>query len=345
MKIRNRIIPIFSIIFLSTYIVQAQARDQIRIVGSSTVYPFSTSVAEAFGRKTNYKTPVVESTGTGGGFKLFCAGNSLSTPDINNASRRIKNSEKEKCHKNNVSLIEIKIGFDGIIIANSKHANPIKFTRRILYLALSKTVPEGNKNGGKLIKNPNKKWSDIDPSLPSTKIEVLGPPPTSGTRDAFDELVMEGGCETFPSIAILKKTNKEKFKNVCQSLREDGLYIEVGENDNLTIQKIVINPNAIGIFGYSYLDQNEDKIRGNSVDGYFPTFENISKGSYPVSRPLYFYVKQSHVKSIFGMKDYILEFLNEQEIGDDGYLVDKGLIPLPKKERDSQRKYILKEIN
>ena len=316
----------------------AEARDQIRIVGSSTVFPFSTAVAETFGRNTKLKTPVVESTGSGGGLKLFCAGVGTSTPDITNASRRIKASEVARCAKNGVGKItEVKVGFDGIVIANAKSAQPMKLTRRFLYLALAKRVPAGNKDGGKLIANPNKTWKDVDPSLPAIKIEVLGPPPTSGTRDAFDELAMEGGCKTFPSILALKKSDKKTFKAVCQGLREDGAYIEAGENDNLIVQKLVANKSALGVFGFSYLDQNGDKIQGSTVDGVAPSFENISDGKYPISRSLYFYVKNAHIGSIPGIKAYIAEFTSEQAWGPDGYLADKGLIPLPDDERRRQR--------
>jgi phosphate transport system substrate-binding protein len=316
---------------------QAQARDQIRIVGSSTVFPFSTAVAEQFGKTTDFKTPVVESTGSGGGLKLFCAGVGVEHPDITNASRRIKSSEVEKCAANGVTdVTEIKIGFDGIVIANSRQAEPMEITLQQVWLALAKDVPEGGKDGGKMIPNPYKMWSDVDPSLPNVAIEVLGPPPTSGTRDAFVELAMEGGCKTFESVEALKKSDKNAYKTACQSLREDGAWIDAGENDNLIVQKLEANPAAFGVFGFSFLDQNSDMIQGSMVNGIEPTFEKISAQEYPVSRSLYFYVKKAHVDSIPGMREYIAEFTSEKAWGPDGYLADKGLIPLP----DDQRKAV-----
>jgi len=315
--------------------VPALARDQIRIVGSSTVYPFATAVAEEFGNASKFKTPIVESTGTGGGFKLFCGGVGEDTPDISDASRRIEPSEFQRCSGNGVTEItEIKIGYDGIVIANAKTSAPLSLTRRELFLALAKEVPAAN---GALVPNPNRTWKQVDASLPDRKIEVLGPPPTSGTRDAFSELVLDAGCETFPEIAALKKQNKVRFKQVCQSIREDGAYIEAGENDNLIVQKLETNPDAFGVFGFSYLGQNEDRIQGQRVEGVAPTFENISDGSYPVSRPLFIYVKKAHVKTIPGMREYLAAFTSEDAMGEFGYLADKGLIPASKAERETAR--------
>jgi phosphate transport system substrate-binding protein len=316
----------------------AQARDQINIVGSSTVYPFATVVAERFGKSTKFGTPKIESTGSGGGLKLFCAGVGVEHPDVTNASRRIKKSEVETCAKNGVTEItEVKIGYDGIVIANSKKSPQAKITLRQLFLALAKQVPEGGKDGGKLVPNPYQKWSDIDSSLPDRKIEVLGPPPTSGTRDAFNELAIEGGCKTFKSLAAIKKADGRKYKAVCRGIREDGAYIEAGENDNLIVQKLEANPAAFGVFGYSFLDQNADKIQGSVVNGVEPTFEKISAQEYPVSRPLYFYVKKAHVGQIPGLKEYVSEFTAEKAWGPDGYLADRGLIPLPDAERKQVR--------
>jgi len=317
----------------------AEARDQINIVGSSTVYPFATVVAEKFGKVSAFKTPKVESTGSGGGLKLFCAGVGTQHPDIANASRRIKKSEVERCAKNGVTQItEVKIGYDGIVIANSKKSGQMKITLRQLFLALAKQVPEGGKDGGTLIANPYKKWSDIDGSLPNAKIEVLGPPPTSGTRDAFNELAIEGGCKTFKSLKAIKKTNKKKYKALCRGIREDGHYIEAGENDNLIVQKLEANPSAFGVFGYSFLDQNAYKIQGSLVKGVDPTFENISAQKYPVSRALYFYVKTAHVGTIPGIRKFVAEFTSEKAWGPEGYLADRGLIPLPDGERQKVRK-------
>ncbi|WP_322097121.1 PstS family phosphate ABC transporter substrate-binding protein [Pelagibius sp. Alg239-R121] len=307
----------------------ASARDQIRIVGSSTVFPFSTAVAEQFGKTSDFKTPVVESTGSGGGMKLFCSGIGVEHPDITNASRRIKASEFEKCGKAGITITEVKIGFDGIVLANSKANEQLSLTKQQIFKALAKKVPVD----GKLVDNPYKMWSEIDPSLPSKKIEVLGPPPTSGTRDAFVELAMEGGAKTFESLADLRKSDKKAFKAVAHGIREDGAYVEAGENDNLIIQKLQANPNALGIFGFSFLDQNADKIQGSKVEGVEPTFENIADGQYGVSRSLYFYVKKEHVGVVPGIAEFVAEFTDEGTWSEDGYLVDKGLIPLPDADR------------
>jgi len=311
----------------------AQARDQIRIVGSSTVFPFSTTVAEQFGKTTRFKTPVVESTGSGGGLKLFCSGVGVQYPDITNASRRIKKSEVDLCAKNGVSKItEVKIGFDGIVLANAKSNPQTKITLKQLFLALAKDVP-ANADGSELKPNPYKMWSDIDSSLPSKKIEVLGPPPTSGTRDAFVELAMEGGCKQFKGISALKKSDGKRYKAVCHGIREDGAFVEAGENDVLIIQKLVANPDAYGIFGFSFLDSNADKVQGAMIDGTAPEFDAIASGKYPVSRSMYFYVKNAHVGVVPGIKEYVAEFTAEKAWGPDGYLADKGLIPLPDMDR------------
>ena len=305
------------------------ARDQIRIVGSSTVFPFSTAVAEQFGKTSKFKTPVVESTGSGGGMKLFCSGIGVEHPDITNASRRIKSSEFEKCTKAGIKITEVKVGFDGIVLANAKSGPALALTKQQIFLALAKEVPVD----GKMVANPYKKWSDIDASLPDANIEVLGPPPTSGTRDAFVELAMEGGAKGFESLAALRKSDKKAFKAAAHTIREDGAFIEAGENDNLIVQKLEANPNALGIFGFSFLDQNADKIKGATVDGAQPTFENIAGGEYGVSRSLYFYVKQQHVGVVPGIAEYVSEFTSDKAWGEEGYLLDKGLIPLPDADR------------
>ena len=308
-------------------------RDVISIVGSSTVYPFATVVAEQFGKTTKFKTPTIESTGSGGGLKLFCAGVGAQYPDITNASRQIKKSECETCAKNGVKeIVEIKIGYDGIVIANSKKSQPLKLTSKQIFLALAKEVPDP-KGGEKLVPNPYKTWKDIDQSFPAKKIEVLGPPPTSGTRDAFAELALEGGCKKFKWIKAIKKKNKNHYKAICHTVREDGAYIEAGENDNLIVQKLDANKDAFGIFGFSFLDQNTDKIQGAAVDGVIPSFENIAEQKYPLSRPLFFYVKKAHVSVIPGMKEYIAEFTSEKAWGEMGYLSEKGMIPMPDEER------------
>lgn len=324
------ILPAVAALVLTAGAAQAQ-RDQIRIVGSSTVYPFATKVAEQFGRTTSYKTPVIESTGSGGGLKLFCAGVGVEHPDITNSSRAIKSSEVELCASNGVTgITEVKIGYDGIVVANSRSAKTMELTRRQLFLALAKDVPVGE---GKLAPNPYRTWADVDPTLPAIKIEVLGPPPTSGTRDAFAELALEGGCKTFDWIKAVKDEDKNRYKAICHSIREDGAYVEAGENDNLIVQKLEANPNAFGVFGFSFLDQNSDRVQGSVMDGVDPTFENIASGDYPVSRPLFFYVKKAHVGVIPGIAEYIREFTSDRAWGDEGYLADAGLIPLPTTER------------
>jgi len=316
---------------------QAQARDYISIVGSSTVYPFATVVAEQFGKTTKFKTPKIEATGSGGGLKLFCSGVGVEYADMTNASRRIKKSEVEQCNKNGVKeIVEIKIGYDGIVLANSKKVKPLQLTRKDIFLALAKEVPDP-KGGTSLIPNPYNKWSDISPGLPGTKIEVLGPPPTSGTRDAFVELVMETGAEDFDWIKDLAQKDNNKFKQIAHTMREDGAFVEAGENDNLIVQKLDVNPDAVGIFGFSFLDQNADKIQGAFIDGVEPTFEAIAERQYPVSRPLYLYVKKAHAGVIPGINEFLNEFTSEKAWGEEGYLADKGMIPMPDKERAAFR--------
>jgi len=309
------------------------ARDQIKVVGSSTVYPFATVVAERFGKTSGFKTPVIESTGSGGGLKLFCAGMGTKHPDITNASRRIKSKEVKNCAKNGITdITEIKVGYDGIAMANSKQGPDFVLTLKDLYLALAKDVPADPE--GKTVKpNPYKKWSEVNPALPDLPIVVIGPPPTSGTRDAFNELAIERGCKKFPGRKAWKKENKKLYKAQCRGIREDGPYVEAGENDNLIIEKLGSNPNAIGVFGYSFLDQNRDKVKASSVDGVMPEFEAISSGQYPVSRSLWFYVKNAHARVIPGIQEYTKEFVSARAIGSDGYLIPKGLIPLPEEDR------------
>jgi len=310
------------------------ARDYISIVGSSTVFPFSTTVAEQFGRSNpKFKTPKVESTGTGGGLKLFCAGIGVRHPDIANASRRIKQSELDNCAAHGVKeIVEVPIGFDGIVIAHSRTVPNIELSLKDLWLALAKDVPDPS-GSEKLVPNPYATWKDVNPALPADRIEVLGPPPTSGTRDAFAELALEGGCQAFPWIAALKKSDENRFKAVCMTIREDGAYIEAGENDNLIVQKLVANPRALGVFGYSFLDQNTDKLHAATIEGVAPTYDNISSGKYPISRTIFFYVKKAHVGVIPGVVEFLAEFTSDKAIGPEGYVADKGLIALPTAER------------
>ncbi len=305
------------------------ARSYISIVGSSTVYPFATVVAERFGGTGKYKTPKVESTGSGGGIKLFCAGVGVQYPDIANSSRAIKPAELQDCVAHGVKeIIEVKIGYDGIVLAESVKAPGLNVSLRDIWLALAKQVPDP-KGKQALIANPYKTWKDVNPQLPAEFIEVLGPPPTSGTRDAFVELAMEGGCKSFPWIKAIKDKDESRFKQICHTVREDGRFIEAGENDNLIVQKLKANRNAVGIFGYSFLEQNSDSVKGSLIDGVEPSFENIASGKYPVSRPLFFYVKKAHVGSIPGVAEYLKEFTSQKAMGEDGYLADRGLVPLP----------------
>ncbi len=318
---------------------QAQtARDYINIAGSSTVFPFSSAVAEQFGRGSSFRTPKVESVGTGGGLKLFCQGVGPQHTDIANASRRIKASEVADCKKNGVGeIVEVRIGFDGIVLANAKSAPTYRLTRQELYMALAKQVPDPA-DPTRLVDNPYKNWRQVNKALPAVRIEVLGPPPTSGTRDAFNELVMEKGCEGFAWLKELKGVDESRFKRVCTQLREDGGYVEAGENDNLIVQKLEANPLALGIFGYSFLEENLNRLHGSFIEGKAPLFESIADGSYPVSRSMYFYVKKAHVGVIPGIREFVAEFTSEKAMGDEGYLADKGLIPLPKADRGKVRK-------
>ncbi|WND03471.1 substrate-binding domain-containing protein [Temperatibacter marinus] len=339
-KILNTLLALSVVAGISSQ-VTAQTRDQIRIVGSSTVFPFATAVAEEFGRSGSFKTPIVESTGSGGGLKLFCSGVGLSHPDITNASRRIKSTEVALCAKNGVTdVTEVKIGFDGIVLANAKGAHQFKLSLKDIYLALAKEVPAPGTQGGtsNLIANPYITWDQINAELPNVKIKVMGPPPTSGTRDAFNELAIEAGCKAFAGNAALKKSDKALYKQKCRSIREDGAYVEEGENDNLIVQKLQADTDVLGVFGFSFLDQNSDSVQGSLIakkgtDFKEPTFENISSGAYPVSRSLFFYVKKKHVGVVPGIAEYLAAFTNEDAWGDEGYLTDRGLIPLPESER------------
>lgn len=320
---------------LALFAGPALARDQIRIVGSSTVYPFTTTVAENFGKTSGMKTPVVESTGTGGGMKLFCAGAGEDTPDMTNASRRIKKSEFEDCAKNGVTeIVEIKVGFDGLTVAASKDAPAMKLTKQQLFMALAKQVPDKD---GKLVANPYKMWSDIDASLPKEKIEVLGPPPTSGTRDSFMELAMEVGAGKFESLEALKKSDAKAFEAVWKSMREDGAFVEAGENDNLIVQKLQANPAALGIFGFSFLEENASSIKGIEIDGAAPSYESVASGDYKMSRPLFIYVKKQHVGVVPGIAEFVAEYVSEKALGADGYLGAKGLITLPGADAEKSR--------
>ncbi len=313
------------------------ARDYIQIVGSSTVYPFATVVAEKFGKTSGFKTPVIEATGSGGGMKLFCAGVGESYPDITNASRRIKPSEFGKCQANGVKdVIEVKVGYDGVILGNSSQVDQLELSRRDIFLALAKDVPHPD-GSESVIPNPYSTWKEVNAALPDSEIEVLGPPPTSGTRDAFAELALEGGCQSFGWIKAMAEQDKKAYQSLCHTVREDGAYIEAGENDNLIVQKLRENERALGVFGFSFLDQNSDVIQGSMIDGVPPEFEAIADGSYPISRPLYFYAKKAHIGMTPGIAGFMVEFTSEAAFGEEGYLVDKGLIPMPTSEREKFR--------
>ncbi len=316
--------------------VEAASGDEIRIVGSSTVYPFSTKVAQEFKNKTGYDV-VVESTGSGGGHKLFCEGIGTEHPDITNSSRRQKKSEFDKCGESGVTdIIEVKIGFDGIVLANALDATPVDLTLKQVYMAFAKEVPVSDTDCT-LQLNPYNSWSEIDASLPDSTIEAYGPPPTSGTRDAFVEVAMEGGAKKVECLATLRGENKKAFQRIAHTLREDGKWIDSGENDNAIVQTLVNTPTAVGIFGFSFLDQNADKIKGASIDGNEPTFENIAAGDYSISRSLFFYIKKAHVSVKEGLKAYALEFTSDEAWGPGGYLEEIGLVPLPDAERAKYR--------
>lgn len=299
------------------------ARDTIRIVGSSTVYPFTTIVAEQFGKKTGASTPIVEATGTGGGMKMFCAGTGDDTPDATNASRAIKDVELEDCKKNGVTPVELKIGYDAIVIAMAKEHEDMELTTKALYNALAKYVLID----GEFVENPTKTWSDLDPAFPNAKIEVLGPPPTSGTRDSFVELVVEKECKAAIKEAGLTVSEADE-KAFCRSIREDGAYVEAGENDNLIVQKLQNNTNALGIFGYSFLEENESVIKAASINGIAPEYDAIKAGEYPVSRPLFVYFKKEHFGVIPNLQEFMDEYQSDAAIGEEGYLTEKGLISL-----------------
>ncbi|MEX0406291.1 substrate-binding domain-containing protein [Aquibium sp. LZ166] len=304
----------------------AAARDQIKIVGSSTVFPYSQAAAEEYANKTGNPAPVVESTGTGGGFKAFCGGIGPDFADITGASRAIKSSEVELCAANGVDdITEALIGYDGLSIAHASSAPDMDLTEEQIFKALAAELPDGN---GGFVANPNKKWSDIDPSLPDFDIIAFGPPPTSGTRDAFVELVMHDGCKDLPGMAELKKSDADKWDEVCSRMRQDGPFVEAGENDNLIVQRLEADPNSVGIFGYSFLYENSDKLKAVKVAGVEPTFETIADFSYPVARPIFFYVKNAHRDVIPGMNEFLEEYVSEGALGADGYLPERGLTPL-----------------
>lgn len=304
----------------------AHARDQVKVVGSSTVFPYSQAAAEEYASKSGKPAPVVESTGTGGGFKAFCGGIGPDHADITGASRAIKESEIKLCADNGVTdITEALIGYDGLSIAHARSGPEIDLTEEQIFKALAAELPDGK---GGFVANPNKKWSDIDASLPQVDIVAFGPPPTSGTRDAFVELVMHDGCKDLAGMADLKKANADKWNEVCSRMRQDGPFVEAGENDNLIVQRLEADPNAVGIFGYSFLYENNDKLKAVKVNGVEPNFDTIADGSYPVARPIFFYVKNAHREVIPGMNEFLQEYVSDGALGADGYLPERGLTPL-----------------
>lgn len=308
-------------------------RDYVVVVGSSTVYPFSTVVAERFGRTHGMRTPKVESLGTGGGVQLFCQGLGSGYPDVVSTSRELKSEELAYCEENGVTgIVRLPIGYDGLVFASSVDAGPFLLTLHDVYLALAQRVP-ADASGKDLIANPHERWSHIREGLPDVPIRVFAPPPTSGTRDVLVERVMAGGCDQYPALRALRGTDPSEFVTTCHRLREDGAVVEAGENDNLVVQKILSEPGAIGIVGYSFLEQNRDRIRAASMNNIAPTFATISDQSYPVSRVLYVFAKRDHLGFIPGLKAFLEEFVSDRAAGPYGYLVERGLVPLPAAER------------
>jgi phosphate transport system substrate-binding protein len=315
----------------------AGGRQQVWAAGSSTVFPFATRVAENVARTSGGKAAKVESLGTGGGIKLFCGGTGANFPDIANASRAIKKSEFEQCAANGVTdIIEIKIGYDGIVVANAKGGPAYNLKLDQLYRALADELPAGQG----FAKNTAKRWSDVDPSLPAQAILVYGPPPTSGTRDAFVELAMEKGARKIPALEALKGSDEDAFKTRAHTLRQDGAWVDAGENDNAIVQTLTKTPNAVGVFGYSFLENNLDTVKAASVDGVAPTFETISNGTYPVSRSLYVYVKKANIGVTPGLREYVQAFVSDAATGKQGYLRERGLIPLPDTDHAAQKEAV-----
>lgn len=309
------------------------ARNNISIVGSSTVFPFASAVAERFAAGGKFGTPKVESTGTGGGMAIFCKGVGVGTPDITNASRPMKLSEYQSCQRNGVKeIVQVKIGYDGIVIANAKSGQDFSLTKQQIYMAVAKNIP----HKGKMIANPFKTWNQIDPSLPNLAIDVMGPPPTSGTRDAFAELVLEAGARTFAQMENMRSNNEANFKKVATQVREDGAWKDSGENDNLIVQSIARNPNMVGVFGFSFYEENADRLQAASINGRYATFETISSGSYPISRSMFIYLKKQNIGMVPGIQEFAAEFMSPAAGGARGYLKGRGMVPLPEAERAKQ---------
>lgn len=313
--------------------------EKIKIVGSSTVAPFSTTVAEHFGAATRFDTPVIEITGTGGGFQTFCRAIGPDEPSIVNASRPVTPSEQATCARAGVTeLVEVLFGFDGIVLANARPGPDFNLSKRELFLALADELPDGQ---GGWSRNPHRRWSDVDERLPNVPILVSGPPPTSGTRDAFTQIALETGAATFPELEALRKADFEAFRRRATTIRTDGAWIDSGENDSAIIQTLIKDPNVLGVLGFSFLDQNLDRVKAASIDSVDPSFETIASGEYKVSRSLYFYVKAQNASLVPGLRAYVAAFTAEDAWGPDGYLAKKGLIPLPETERARVRRAAL----
>lgn len=310
-------------------------RSGIWAAGSSTVFPFSTRVAETFARTSGGAAPRVESLGTGGGIQAFCQGVGPTTPDIANASRQMKASEFDLCVQNGVTeIVELKIGFDGIVIATARSGASFNFELNDLYEGLAKEVPG---QGGAFVANPNTTWNQVNSGLPNQRIQVYGPPPTSGTRDAFLELGMTPGAKLVPAVAAVAESDEDRFETLAHTLREDGVWIDSGENDNAIVQTLTRTPGSLGVFGFSFLEQNLDTVKAETIDGVAPNADTIADGSYPLSRSLYIYVKKAHIGVTPGLQQFVQEFLSEGSAGRGGYLQDRGLIPLPEAELTAQR--------
>jgi phosphate transport system substrate-binding protein len=324
---------------VKNYFHNQHKRDRLHITGSSTVYPFIASVAETFGRETGFKTPVVEAVGTGGGFKVFCEGVGYNFPDFTNASRVISASEIERCQKNNVNFVEIKLGYDGIVVANTIHSSVFSLSKQDLFLALASNIISSE--GLKIISNPYKNWQQINKNLPNLPIVIYGPPATSGTRDSFVELILEDFC--LKNEAFIKYyPDKQKRQKKCRQIRTDGIFIEAGENDNLIVQKLLNNHNAFGIFGFSFLEENKHLLQPVDINQVKPTFENITNKTYQISRPLFIYAKINQLNSTPSIKEFIQEIISHHTLGKDGYLLQKGLVPLSYNELENAKKEILK---
>jgi phosphate transport system substrate-binding protein len=321
--VARRLGSVLLLLWVSSIASGAQSRDYVRVVGSSTLFPFTATVAETFGRQGRFKTPVVESVGTGTGFRLFCSGIGAATPDITDASRPIAAPESADCARNGVGkVVGIRVGLDGMLLVNARNAPTFALTREQLFLAVAKTIPLK----GRLIPNPYRRWNEISPRLPDLPISIYGPAPNHGTRDAFVALALMPACERFDVIRALSVADRQRH---CQTVREDGAWIDVTGDYAVLFTRLVENPRALGVLGFSWFERNRDRIKAASIDGVLPTAESIGAWTYPLSRPLFIYVKQAHVGLIPGLAEFVQEFVSDGAIGPRGYLVERGLMPLP----------------